>query len=97
MDDFRILLAAADMGSLREAAHHKVVHSTVSRRITAFERRARVKLLVRMSTGYKLTAPARRPAKPTLRLVMPAAQKRAGQQIIAMVGPATFVLLFNQQ
>jgi hypothetical protein len=49
-----------------------------------------------MSTTYKLAAAGEEASKVEAAL-KPATQKRAGQQIIALVGQAKFVPPFNQQ
>ncbi len=55
-DDLRFFLAVAQKGSIRAAAQHlKVNHSTVLRRITAFEKKLAVRLFDRLPTGYALT------------------------------------------
>lgn len=57
-DDLRFFLAVARTGSLRGAAKELGVnHSTVSRRIGAFENRLGARLFERLPTGY-LTTPA---------------------------------------
>jgi DNA-binding transcriptional LysR family regulator len=56
-DDFRIFLAVARAGSLSGAARTLgVTHSTVFRRIGAFEARLGARLFDRLSGGYALTA-----------------------------------------
>jgi DNA-binding transcriptional LysR family regulator len=56
-DDIRIFLGVAKAGSVRNAANIlKVNHSTVSRRISAFEENLGVRLFERMPTGYLLTS-----------------------------------------
>ncbi len=56
-DDIRIFLAVARQGSVRSAALKlNVNHSTVSRRITAFEESMNVRLFERMQNGYLLTS-----------------------------------------
>jgi len=55
-DDLRFFLAVARRGSIRAAAASLGVnHSTVSRRIDAFEARSRARLFERLPTGYALT------------------------------------------
>ena len=55
-DDLRYFLAVARKGSIRGAAAGlKVNHSTVSRRIDAFEKKLDVRLFERLSTGYLIT------------------------------------------
>ncbi|PCI32299.1 MAG: LysR family transcriptional regulator [Alphaproteobacteria bacterium] len=55
-DDIRIFLAVAREGSIRRAATSlKINHSTVSRRLSAFEEELNVRFFERMSTGYLLT------------------------------------------
>ncbi len=55
-DDIRIFLAVARQGSVRSAALKlNVNHSTVSRRIAAFEETMNVRLFERMPNGYLLT------------------------------------------
>lgn len=55
-DDFRYFLAVARKGSVRAAAATLAVnHSTVSRRIDAFEDRAHARLFERLPSGYVLT------------------------------------------
>jgi DNA-binding transcriptional LysR family regulator len=56
-DDLRFFLAVARKGSIRGAAVALGVnHSTVSRRIDAFERKIGVRLFERLPSGYLLTA-----------------------------------------
>ena len=56
-DDLRFFLAVAQAGSVTAAAQSLGVnHSTVSRRITAFEERVAVRLFDRLPSGYRLTA-----------------------------------------
>ncbi len=56
-DDLRVFHEVARSGSLSAAARTLSVNqSTVSRRLRAFETRAKVALLERSSTGYELTA-----------------------------------------
>ena len=56
-DDLRVFHEVARSGSLSAAARTLSVNqSTVSRRLRAFEARAKVALLERSSTGYELTA-----------------------------------------
>lgn len=56
-DDIRIFLAVAREGSIRRAAIKlNINHSTVSRRITAFEEDSNVRYFERMATGYLLTS-----------------------------------------
>lgn len=55
-DDLRTFLAVAQEGTIRGAAKAlKVNHSTVSRRIKAFEQRLQVRLFERQPSGYVLT------------------------------------------
>lgn len=55
-DDFRFFLAVARKGSIRAAAASLAVnHSTVSRRIDAFEKRLNARLFERLPSGYFLT------------------------------------------
>ena len=55
-DDLRVFLAVAQAGSLSGAARTLGVnHSTVFRRIAAFEERLGVRLFERLATGYLLT------------------------------------------
>lgn len=55
-DDLRTFLAVAQEGTIRGAAKAlKVNHSTVSRRIKAFEDRLQVRLFERQPSGYVLT------------------------------------------
>lgn len=55
-DDLRFFLAVARSGSIRAAAARLGVnHSTVSRRVDAFERKADARLFERLPTGYVLT------------------------------------------
>lgn len=55
-DDLRYFLAVARKGSIRAAAATLAVnHSTVSRRIDAFEDRANARLFERLPSGYVLT------------------------------------------
>ena len=54
-DDLKIFLAVARQGSVRSAAAKLGVHhSTVSRRIEAFERKHQVKLFDRLPSGYAI-------------------------------------------
>jgi len=56
-DDIRYFLAVARKGSVRGgSALLEVNHSTVSRRINAFEKKLDVRLFNRLPTGYALTA-----------------------------------------
>lgn len=56
-DDLRYVLAVADAGSLAGAARTLGVnHTTVLRRIGAFEQRLGLRLFERLPTGYMLTA-----------------------------------------
>jgi DNA-binding transcriptional LysR family regulator len=56
-DDLRYVLAVADAGSLAGAARGLGVnHTTVLRRIDAFEKRLGLRLFERLPTGYVLTA-----------------------------------------
>lgn len=56
-DDLRIFLAVARQGSLSGASRTLGVnHSTVFRRITAFEEALKVRLFDRLPTGYTMTA-----------------------------------------
>lgn len=56
-DDLRIVLALARAGSVRSAAARlKISHSTVARRIEAFEKRLGVRLFDRTPKGYAVTA-----------------------------------------
>lgn len=56
-DDLRYVLAVADAGSLAGAARALGVnHTTVLRRIDAFEKRLGLRLFERLPTGYVLTA-----------------------------------------
>lgn len=56
-DDLRIVLAVADQGSVASAARRLGVnHTTVLRRIHAFEGSQKIRLFERLSTGYVLTA-----------------------------------------
>lgn len=55
-EDVRIFLAVARAGSFSAAARSlKVDHSTVSRRVNAFEKRLGVRLFERLAAGYILT------------------------------------------
>lgn len=55
-DNLRIVLAIADAGSIVAAARRLgVTHSTVLRRINAFEERLGARIFERMASGYKLT------------------------------------------
>lgn len=55
-DDLRFFLAIARKGSIRAAADElSVNHSTVSRRISAFEKKLGVRLFDRLPSGYALT------------------------------------------
>lgn len=55
-DDLRFFLAVARKGSIRAASTALAVnHSTVSRRINAFEEKLGVRLFERLPTGYVLT------------------------------------------
>jgi DNA-binding transcriptional LysR family regulator len=56
-DDLRYILAVANEGSLAAAARMLGVnHTTVLRRVNAFEKRLGVRLFERLPTGYVLTA-----------------------------------------
>ena len=56
-DDLRVFLAVAQTGSIRNAARKlRVNHSTVSRRIKAFEQKTGHSLFMRTQTGYTLTS-----------------------------------------
>ena len=56
-DDLRYVLAVANAGSLAGAARHLGVnHTTVLRRVGAFEKRLGLRLFERLPTGYVLTA-----------------------------------------
>jgi DNA-binding transcriptional LysR family regulator len=56
-DNLRFFLAVARKGSIRAAsASLSVNHTTVSRRITSFEKNLGVRLFERLPTGYVLTA-----------------------------------------
>lgn len=56
-DDLRFLLAIADHGSLAAAARRLGVnHTTVLRRMHAFEEAKKIRLFERLPTGYVLTA-----------------------------------------
>jgi DNA-binding transcriptional LysR family regulator len=56
-DDLRYVLAVADTGSLAGAARTLGVnHTTVLRRVSAFEQRLGLRLFERLPTGYVLTA-----------------------------------------
>jgi len=56
-DDLRFFLAVARTGSIRAGAETLGVnHSTVSRRINAYEKKLGVRLFERLPTGYVLTA-----------------------------------------
>jgi DNA-binding transcriptional LysR family regulator len=56
-DDLRYVLAVAESGSLAAAARALGVnHTTVLRRVTAFEERLGLRLFERLPTGYALTA-----------------------------------------
>ncbi|MGI9449126.1 MAG: LysR family transcriptional regulator [Geminicoccaceae bacterium] len=56
-DDLRFALAVADSGSVAAAARRLGVnHTTVLRRIHAFEKNQGIRLFERLSTGYALTA-----------------------------------------
>jgi DNA-binding transcriptional LysR family regulator len=56
-DDLRILLAIADHGSVASAARWLGVnHTTVLRRMNAFEEAKKIRLFDRLPTGYALTA-----------------------------------------
>lgn len=55
-DDLRLALAVAEAGSLAAAARRLGVnHTTVLRRVNAFEQRLGLRLFDRLSTGYALT------------------------------------------
>ena len=55
-DDLRYVLAVAEAGSLAGAARElRVNHSTVLRRIAAFEQQLALRLFERLPTGYVLT------------------------------------------
>ncbi|NJO38108.1 MAG: LysR family transcriptional regulator [Rhizobiales bacterium] len=56
-DDLRFVLAVADHGSVASAARRLGVnHTTVLRRVHAFEEAKAIRLFERLSTGYVLTA-----------------------------------------
>jgi len=56
-DDLRYVLAVANGGSLASAARTlRVNHTTVLRRVTAFEKQLGLRLFERLPTGYVLTA-----------------------------------------
>lgn len=56
-EDLQYILAVADNGSLANAARAlKVNHTTVLRRINAFEEAHGLRLFERLPTGYTLTA-----------------------------------------
>jgi DNA-binding transcriptional LysR family regulator len=56
-DDLRYVLAVANAGSLAGAARNLGVnHTTVLRRVGAFEKRLGLRLFERLPTGYVLTA-----------------------------------------
>jgi DNA-binding transcriptional LysR family regulator len=56
-EDLRYVLAVADAGSLAGAARHlHVNHTTVLRRVSAFEKRVGLRLFERLPSGYVLTA-----------------------------------------
>src|SRR5687767_1636137 len=56
-DDLRYVLAVATAGSLASAARLLGVnHTTVLRRVSAFEERVGVRVFDRLPTGYVLTA-----------------------------------------
>src|SRR3954471_22355962 len=56
-DDLRYVLAVANAGSLAGAARSLGVHhTTVLRRVAAFEKRLGLRLFERLPTGYVLTA-----------------------------------------
>lgn len=56
-DDLRFFLAVADHGSVASAARQLGVnHSTVLRRVHAFERKKKIRLFERLPAGYVLTA-----------------------------------------
>lgn len=56
-DDLKIFLAVARQGSARAAADKLAIHhSTITRRIEAFESAQKVHLFDRLTTGYSLTA-----------------------------------------
>lgn len=56
-DDIKLFLALARNGSVRAAAAKAgVSHSTVARRVDAFEKRLGVRLFDRLSTGYAITS-----------------------------------------
>ena len=58
-DDIRILLAVVREGSFSNAARTLGVnHTTVSRRMAAFEERLQVRLLERIGSGGLVTTPA---------------------------------------
>jgi DNA-binding transcriptional LysR family regulator len=55
-NDFRYILAVADAGSIVAAARRLgVTHSTVLRRVNAFEHQTGARLFERLASGYKLT------------------------------------------
>ena len=56
-DDLRFVLAVADQGSVASAARRLGVnHTTVLRRVHAFEEAKKIRLFERLPTGYVLTA-----------------------------------------
>lgn len=56
-DDYQYILALSETGSLSAAARRlNVNHTTVARRIQAFESRFKVKLFERIPKGYQLTS-----------------------------------------
>jgi DNA-binding transcriptional LysR family regulator len=55
-NDFRYVLAVAEQGSITAAARRlAVTHSTVLRRINAFEERVGARVFERLASGYRLT------------------------------------------
>ena len=68
-DDLRFFLAVARKGSIRAASAALAVnHSTVSRRINAFETKLGVRLFERLPTGYVLTAAGEEMVESTQRI-----------------------------
>lgn len=55
-DDYHYILALSETGSLSAASRRlNVNHTTVARRIQAFEERFKIKLFERVPKGYQLT------------------------------------------
>ena len=59
-NDIKLFLALVRSGNVRDAAAKAgVSHSTVARRVEAFEKQLGVRLFDRLPSGYAMTRPAR--------------------------------------